>query len=93
MAVLYALLVRLAAAGVRGFQRYEQQVLALLACHRGQLERRLRSSDGQTEVQLVSFPSVEHFPGYRDDARRAELQPLLARSGAQVDLHELYDVP
>jgi hypothetical protein len=86
-------LVRLPTAGVRSFQRYEQQVLAPLACHRGQLERRLRSSDGQTEVQLVSFSSVEHFPSYGDDARRAELQPLLARSGAQVDLHELYDVP
>jgi hypothetical protein len=92
MAVIY-LLVRLPADGVRSCQRYEEQVLALLACLSGQLERWLRSSDGQTEVHVVSFPSVEHFRSYRDDARRAELQPLLERSGAQVDLHELYAVP
>jgi hypothetical protein len=93
MAVSYVLLVRLPADRVRSFQRYEEHLLPLLACHSGQLERRLRSSDGQTEVHLVSFPSVEHFGSYRGDARRAERGPLLERSGAQVDLHELYDVP
>jgi hypothetical protein len=93
MAVIYVLLARLPADGVRGCQRYEEHVLALLACHSGQLERRLRSSDGQTEVHPVSFPSVEHFHSYSDDVRRAELRPLLERSGAQVDLHELYAVP
>jgi hypothetical protein len=93
MAVVYVLLARLPADGVQSFQAYEEQVLPLLACHGGRLERRLRSSDGQTEVHLVSFPSVEDFNSYRDDARRAELQGLLQRSGAQVDLHELYDVP
>jgi hypothetical protein len=85
-------LVRLSADGVESFQRYEEQVLPLLANHSGRLERRLRSSDGRIEVHLVSFPSVEHFHGYRDDPRRAEVQPLLECSGAQADLYELYDV-
>jgi len=90
---MYVLLVRLPADGLRSSQRYEEQARPSLACHSGQLERRLRSSDGQTEAHLASFPSGEHLHSYRDGARRAELQPLLERSGAQVDLHELYAVP
>jgi hypothetical protein len=43
-------LVRLPADGVESFQRYEEQVLPLLANHSGRLERRLRSSDGLIEV-------------------------------------------
>jgi hypothetical protein len=90
--VVSVLSVRLPADGVESFQRYEEQVLPLLANQSGRLERRLRSPDGRIEVHLVSFSSVEHFHSYRDDPRHAELQPLLERSGAQADLYELYDV-
>jgi hypothetical protein len=58
--MVYVLVIRLPADGVESFQRYESAVLPLLSDHRGQLDRRLRSADEQTEVHLVSFPSADH---------------------------------
>lgn len=85
-------LVILPADGVESFQRYEAEVLPLLAGHRGRLDRRLRSDDERTEVHVVSFPSTEHFECYRNDPRRAELAQLLEEAHPRIELYELIDV-
>jgi len=89
-AVSYVMTARLPAAGIEAFNRYEQAVLPLLAAHGGRLTRRLRSSDGLTEVHLVEFPSTAAYESYRKDSRRQRLGPLLDESGASIELLELY---
>ena len=83
--------VRLPAAGIEAFNRYEEAVLPLLAAHGGRLTRRLRSSDALTEVHIVDFPSTTAFDGYRNDSERQRCAPLLEESGATIELRELYD--
>ena len=92
MSVVYLLLAEIPRDGVERFQRYEAAVIPLLAEHGGQLERRLRSEDGRTEVHIVRFPSDARFASYRDDPRRVEHQQILSDSGARLVLHELFDV-
>jgi hypothetical protein len=85
--VTYVLVVQVPAEGVASFQRYESAVLPLLAEHQGALERRLRSHDQQTEVHVVSFPSIEHFERYRNDPRRVDQSHLLEESNALVEIY------
>ncbi len=92
MSAVYLLLADIPLYGVERFQRYEAEVIPLLAEHGGLLERRLRSEDGRTEAHILRFPSDEHFASYRDDPRRAEHQQTLRDSGARIVLHELFDV-
>jgi hypothetical protein len=40
----------------------------------------------------VSFPSAEHFEGYRNDPRRAEQAHLLDEAHARIELYEVTDV-
>jgi hypothetical protein len=77
--------------GIEAFARYEDAVLPLLDAHGGELQRRLTSDDGTTEVHVVAFPSSDAFAGYRGDPRRAEHGALLGVSGAVVEVHELRD--
>ena len=91
--VVYVLVIHLPAAGVESFQRYEAAVLPLLSEHHGQLDRRLRSADEQTEVHLISFPSVGHFESYRHDPRRTAESHLLDEAHARIEFYELSDVP
>ena len=93
MAETYVWVARVQPAGAELLRRYEDGVLPLLAEHGARLERRLRSADGCTEIHLVSFPSVEALTRYRSDPRRVRLHDLLERSGAQLELHHVHDVP
>jgi hypothetical protein len=77
--------------GIDAFARYEDAVLPLLNDHGGELQRRLSSDDGTTEVHMVAFPSPEAFAGYRSDPRRAEHAELLSSSDAAVEVFELRD--
>ena len=43
-------------------------------------------------MHLVSFSSDEAFIAYRDDRRRRKHGHLLERSGAVIQLFELYDI-
>ena len=84
----------LAAEAVGAFQTYEERVLPLLARHDGELERRLRSADGTTEVHVLSFGSESAWRGYLDDPARAAHRAVLA--GVTVEqrvLESLVDVP
>jgi hypothetical protein len=53
-------------------RNYEDKVLGLLKRHGGRLERRLRSTDGLTEVHLLWFPSRVAYDEFLADPRRAE---------------------
>jgi hypothetical protein len=90
--VTLVLVARVPADGVAEFEAYEGRLLPVLAEHGGRLERRLRSSDARTEVHVVSFEAGAGFAAYLEDPRRAELAPLLARSGAAIELLEVEDV-
>lgn len=90
--VTLALIARIPPDGVADFQAYEAAVLPLLAAHGGRLERRLRTGDGGIEVHIVSFADRTGLDAYRADPARALAAPLLARSGAALELIEGNDV-
>lgn len=90
--MLLALIARIPPAGVAAFQDYEARVLPLLAAYGGQLQRRLRSGDGTAEIHLVHFEARDGLDRFRSDPRRAEAAPLLAASGAVIELIEVTDV-
>ena len=84
------MLADVSAAGIAAFQNYEAHVLPLLARHDGRLERRLRSTDAQTEVHVVSFGSRAGYDSYLADpertAQRAQLDGIeLTQRIVEVD--------
>lgn len=87
-----ALIARIPAEGVAGFQAYEERVLPLLGSHGGTLERRLRTVDGRVELHIVSFPSEAALASFRADPERTRTAPLLEASGARTELLMLEDV-
>ena len=91
-AVTYLMIARLPAGGLADFDAYETAVLPLLAEHGGVLERRLRTTDGDLEAHVVTFPGPAEFDAFRADPRRQAAHPLLESSGAVVELHAVHDV-
>lgn len=90
--LLLVALVELAADAVEAGQRYEDEVLALLARHDGGLERRLRTGDGRTEVHLLRFASRAAYEGFLADPARAALCAALgdaAPTGRVLEVHEV----
>ena len=77
--------------GVAAFAAYEATVLPLLGGYGGRLERRLRSSDGTTEVHLVRI-EPDALDRYRADPARIAAAPLLAESGARVEVVVMEEV-
>ena len=92
MSVTLALVARIPAAGVGAFAAYEDAVLPLLARHGGELQRRLRTIDGTTELHVVHFADADGFAAFRADPDRVAAQHLLEASGAVTELHEVTDV-
>lgn len=88
----FVLIARVAPDGIATFQAYEEAVLPLLSEFGGVLERRLRNSDGTTEVHIVSFDTDENFQRFRHDPRRASLAHLLETSAAKTELFAMTDV-
>lgn len=86
-----ALIARVPTAGLSAFLAYEDAVLPILGRHGGLLERRLRTAAGRTEIHVVSFPDATAFEAYRADPERASLAPLLAESGAELELLTVTD--
>lgn len=63
----------------KAFARFEEQALAIVREHRGQLERALRpprAADAPFEIHVLSFPSESAFDAYRQDPRMAALASL-----------------
>jgi hypothetical protein len=90
--VTFVLIVRIPAEGIEDFRAYEDAVLPLLPEFNGRLERRLRNSDGATEVHIVSFASDADFQNYRNDPRRKAQSWLFERSSAKVELLPMANV-
>ena len=64
----------------------------MLERHDGQLERRLRTADGQAEVHIVSFLSRSAYEAYIADPERADLRALLEGVDLTQRLLEVSDV-
>ncbi len=80
------------AAGIATFQNYESRVLPLLARHDGLLERRLRSTDAQTEVHVVSFGSRAGYESYMADPERTAQRGALDGIELRQRIVEVDDV-
>ena len=77
--LLLAVVVEMRDGAVADGQEYEDAVLGLLGRHGGVLERRVRSVDGVTEVQLIRFAARAGLEAFMADPDR------LARRGAVGD--------
>jgi hypothetical protein len=92
MALTFAVVARVPAVGIEAFQTYEATVLALLAEHGGEVQRRVRTGDGTVEIHLLSFATAEGFASYGQDPRRIEATEILRLSGALLEVLEVHDV-
>jgi len=88
----FVIIARIPRDGVGFFQIYEDRVLPLLKEHGGQLQRRMRNDDGTIEMHIVVFPSQAALEAYRDDFRRTSQDPMLEKSGAEIELVKMMDV-
>ena len=91
-ALTFVVVARIPPSGVAAFQAYEDAVLPPLKDFGGQLERRLRNSDGTLEVHIVSFPSKASFQNYRNDSRRVAQASLLENASAKLELFPMTNV-
>jgi hypothetical protein len=78
---------------VAAFRRYEDAVLPLLSAHGGRVERRLRSTDGLSEVHVLSFGFRDGFEAFRTDPARVAAQHLPAGVTVSQRVLEVDDVP
>ncbi|MGC4877971.1 hypothetical protein ACLQ26_17150 [Micromonospora sp. DT43] len=73
-------------------QRYEDTVLALLGRHGGRLERRLRDTDGQAEVHVITFDDRIGYESFLVDPERVDLRAALGEAAPNtrvIEVHEL----
>lgn len=90
--MLLTAIVRIPPEGVPDYLSYEDRVLPLLPDHGATLERRLRTTDGTTEIHVVRFPSHAALDAYMNDPRRDEHRPLLETSGAAIEVLRMDDL-
>lgn len=75
--MLLAVVIELDPRDAPAFDAYEERVLALLARHGGELQRRLRSGDRGSEIHILSFADDAALRAYLDDPERAAARTLL----------------
>ncbi|MEU8327015.1 MULTISPECIES: hypothetical protein [unclassified Micromonospora] len=73
-------------------QRYEDAVLALLGRHGGHLDRRLRGTDGQTEVHVIRFDGRAGYESFLVDPERAALRAALGDTAPTTRVIEVHEV-
>ncbi|WP_405427548.1 hypothetical protein [Micromonospora sp. NBC_00617] len=73
-------------------QRYEDTVLALLGRHGGRLERRLRGTDGRTEVHVITFDDRAGYESFLVDPERAALRTALGEAAPNTRVIEVHEV-
>jgi uncharacterized protein (DUF1330 family) len=76
--MLVVVIVDVAAADVARFQVYEARVLSLLARHGGELEQRLVTGDGASEVHVIRFADQAGYDAYVADPERLAAKTELA---------------
>lgn len=84
--------VRMSEEDVEGGQRYEDLVLDLLPPHGGRVERRLRTPDGRTEVQVLWFPSAAAMHAVVEHPDRLAARDRLGSAVPATELLEADDV-
>ncbi len=92
MRVTFVMIADLQPGTEAAFQRYESQVLPLLARHGGRLERRLRTDDAHTEVHIVSFEAQSGYESYIADEERQAHRALLAAAKVTQRVLPVQDV-
>ena len=74
------------------FERYEKQVIPLLATYGGKLEAVIRPNQSAAtvpdEIHFVSFPTQADFERYKVDPKREKFSQLFQESVAQVVMLE-----
>ena len=73
-------------------RRYEDGVLALLGRHGGELERRLRTGDGETEVHVIRFAARAGLDAFLVDPDRVALRAELGDVAPATRVLEVRDV-
>ncbi|MEH1026778.1 hypothetical protein ACWD6L_26915 [Micromonospora profundi] len=73
-------------------QRYEDDVLALLGRHGGELERRLRSTAGRSEVHVIRFADRAGYESFLVDPQRAALRTALGEAAPTTRVIEVHEV-
>lgn len=79
-------------AGIEAFRAYEDMVLPLLGRHGGRLERRLRTSDGTSEIHLVFFADEPGYEAYLADPDRVQARALLGATQLEQRILTVGDV-
>lgn len=90
--LIFVMIADIEPAAVAAFQRYEAAVLPLLDRHDGRLERRLRSSEGTTEIHVVSFAARSGYDSYMADPERTAHREILPPGAVTQRLLEAHDV-
>jgi hypothetical protein len=90
--LLLAVVVEMREGAVADGQDYEDGVLGLLARHGGGLERRLRSIDGVTEVQIIRFVSSAGLDAFMTDPDRLALRAAVGDGVPVARVVEVRDV-
>ncbi|MBY8871622.1 hypothetical protein K7640_07155 [Micromonospora sp. PLK6-60] len=89
--VLLVALVEMAGGAVEAGRRYEDAVLALLGRHRGELERRLRTDDGN-EVHVIRFADRAGYDAFLVDPERVALRGALGDDAPTTRVLEVREV-
>ncbi|MGW1447735.1 hypothetical protein ACWCO3_05515 [Micromonospora sp. NPDC002411] len=82
-------IVEFAAGAETAGQRYEDAVLSLLERHGGHLDRRLRGTDGRTEVHVIRFDSRAGYESFLADPDRAALRAMLGEAAPTTRVIEV----
>jgi len=90
--LLLAVVVEMRDTAVAAGQRYEDAVLELLGRHGGTLERRLRSVDGGTEVQIIRFGDAAGPEAFLADPDRLALRAAVGDGAPAARVVEVRDV-
>ena len=90
--VLLAVVVEMHEGAVAEGQGYEDGVLRLLARHGGRVERRLRSIDGVTEVQIIRFVTAAGLDAFLADPDRLALRAAIGSGAPTARVLEVRDV-
>ena len=90
--MLIVAVVRMSDADIEGGQRYEDLVLDLLPAVGARVERRLRASDGRTEVQVLWFPSRAQMEAVMMHPDRLAARDRLGPDAPTTVVHEVEDV-
>lgn len=90
--LLLAVVVEMREGAVAQGQGYEDAVLGLLARYDGRLERRMRSVDGVTEIQVIRFASPAGLDAFMADPDRLALRAAVGEGAPAARVLQVRDV-